>query len=365
MHKLIDRVDLTRLYERYNYLITYDGRNQFVRTVFTLTLCAVASIFIWYNSFISLSFQKTNELAPLEQAQSNKPLSIGDINNTDDIKSVNQGKSAFAQQKGTDEKISDKQVPEEQPVKEIENKIIEVPKASESITPVKQAKDQADKKNMDLVKKTIYKGANTRQVSITFDDGYYQKTVEKILDVLKKEDIKSTFFIIGKVLDDYPEVWKRAIDEGHQICNHTNNHQVLTNMSDSIVEAEIQGWETSARKALGEDYVNRMKKEFPYLRLPGGGGAKSDRILAIAQKNGYLVVGWSLETFSSVINPLKKTHSEQEISNKIEQHIVNRCSNGSIILLHFNQYDSRNIEGIIHGIKNRGYDIQPLSEIIK
>jgi peptidoglycan-N-acetylmuramic acid deacetylase len=116
---------------------------------------------------------------------------------------------------------------------------------------------------------------------------------------------------------------------------------------------------------LGEDYVKKMKKEFPYLRLPGGGGAKSNRILSIAQKNGYTVVGWSLETFSSVINPFKKTNSVQEISNKIEKHIVSKCSRGSIILLHFNQYDIGNIEGIIQGIKNKGYDMQLVSQIIK
>lgn len=358
MYKLLHRIDLTRLYERYNYLVTNEDRKKFVRTVYTLSLCAVAAIFIWYCGFISLSLQKQNELSINDESQSNKPQALGDIKSTDILYT-----DKTTLQTGTDEKLLAKQ-----PVKEIENKITEVSQTSEPaitvMNDINKVKEQPAE-NYGLVKNTIYKGANTRQVSITFDDGYYQKTVEKVLDVLKKNNIKSTFFIIGKVLDDYPQVWKRAIDEGHQICNHTNNHQVLTNMSDSKVEAEIQGWESSARKALGEDYVNRMKKEFPYLRLPGGGGAKSKRILSIAQKNGHTVVGWNLETFSSIINPLKKTHSEQDISNKIEQHIVNRCSNGSIILLHFNQYDSRNIDGIIKGIKKRGFDIQPLSNVIK
>ena len=216
-----------------------------------------------------------------------------------------------------------------------------------------------------MVKKTINKGPNVPQVALTFDDGYNQKTVEKVLDVLKQKNVKSTFFIIGKVLDDYPEVWKRAIDEGHQICNHTNNHEILTKSSDDRVQAEILGWEASAKKVLGEDYVTRMKKEFPYLRLPGGGGAKSERILAIAQKNGYTVIGWNLETYSSIINPNKKTNSVQQISDKIEKHVVNKCSNGSIILLHFNQYDIGNIEDIVQGIINRGFSMKTVSEILE
>ncbi|MHB8066159.1 MAG: polysaccharide deacetylase family protein, partial [Ruminiclostridium sp.] len=107
------------------------------------------------------------------------------------------------------------------------------------------AKDPTTKKNNSIIKKTIYMGANTSQVSLTFDDGYNKKTVEKVLDSLKSNNIKTTFFIIGKVLEDYPEVWKRAIAEGHQICNHTNYHEVLTNMPDNLVEDEILGWETS------------------------------------------------------------------------------------------------------------------------
>ena len=205
----------------------------------------------------------------------------------------------------------------------------------------------------------------TTQAAITFDDGYNKKYVQKVLDVLKKNNVKCTFFIIGKVLNDYPEVWKRAVKEGHQICNHTQSHKILNNLSDEVIQAEISEWEESARKVFGDEYIIRMKKEFPYLRLPGGGGAKNNRILAIAQKNGYKVIGWNLETFSSVINPLKNQKSVDEISDRIEQHVVNNCSGGSIILLHFNQYDMGNIEKIVSGIKNRGFSMQTISQLIK
>ena len=85
MYKLLHRIDLTRLYERYNYLVTNEDRKKFVRTVYTLSLCAVAAIFIWYCGFINLSLQKQNELSINDESQSNKPQALGDIKNTDDI----------------------------------------------------------------------------------------------------------------------------------------------------------------------------------------------------------------------------------------------------------------------------------------
>jgi len=370
MRKLLNKFDLTRLYERYSRLDTSEGRNQFIRTVFTLSLCAVAIIFIWYCGIASLNIKNQKILSSIEQSEGTKRPSSGDTKFEEDIKQNNSALKSKTNKKSSDKQqvkdIKDKST-EEPETSEPENSVSKpsVVKPSEPKTSVVKAVDQPAKKDYGLVKKTIYMGANTSQVAITFDDGYNKKTVEKVLDVLKKNNINSTFFIIGKVLDDYPEVWKRAINEGHQICNHTNYHELLTNMPDNKVEAEILEWEASAQKVLGEDYIKRMKKEFPYLRLPGGGGAKSNRILSIAQRNGYTVIGWNLETFSSVINPLKNTHSVQDISNKIEQHVVNKCSNGSIILLHFNQYDTGNIDKIIQGIKNRGFDMQPLSQIIK
>jgi len=347
MRKFLHKTDLNGSYSR---LAIHEGNKIFNHTIFTLSICTLAIMFIWYCGINSLNSKNQNLLFPqIEQSQGDKLSSSSQIQNAEAIKShlANMYKDN-----------SDKQ-------NIVDKKSTEMPKASVAKIPVKQVKDKSKDKNFGSVKKTIYIGANTTKIAVTFDDGYNKKMVEKVLDVLKKEGIKTTFFIIGKVLEEYPEVWQRAIKEGHQICNHTNNHKLLTNMSDNLIQDEIQGWESSAQKVFGENYIKRMKKEFPYLRLPGGGGENSTRILSIAQKNGYTVVGWNLETFSSVINLLKKTHSVQDISTQIEHHIVNRCTNGSIILLHFNQYDTGNIEKIILGIKKRGFNIQQLSQIIK
>lgn len=375
------------LYERFNRLVSHEGRKIFIHTVYTLSICTVGILFIWYLGIANISTKGQNILLPAADIQT----ALNPETAYMPQKSGTHGKSSVKATVDTVENKRSHQIsgtyekekinvsgPRNQPGNNAGNAEQTKIKTAEkqntagvkniktSPSAIQAGSPANEKKNYGKVQKTIYKGATDKpQVAVTFDDGYNRKMIEKVLAVLKKNNIKCTFFIIGSVLDDYPGVWKQAIDEGHQICNHTNYHEVLTEMPDDKVKNEITGWEASAEKALGKEYVNKMKKEFPYLRLPGGGGNKSDRILSIAQACGYKVIGWSIETNSSIINPLKKTNTAEEISRKIEQHVVSKCSNGSIILLHFNQYDTENIDAILQGIGNRGYEMKLISEIIK
>lgn len=332
MNKILKSINLI---EKYRKLNTKNEKKQFILMWSTIFTCFFTVAFICSSIFYSIN----KNSAPEEKLNQYKEPAQESI--TQDLNS----NSHKSQADNTNVKPNDVS---------IETNKIEINKVS----------DSTEKGNIKI-NKPIYAGARTTHAAITFDDGYNKKYVEKVLDVLKKNNVKATFFIIGKVLDDYPEVWKRAIKEGHQICNHTQSHQILTKLSEDAIQKEILGWEASARKVFGDEYLVKMKKEFPYLRLPGGGGARSDKVLAIAQENGYKVIGWNLETFSSIINPLKNKKSVSQISDRIEQHVVNNCSGGSIVLLHFNQYDMGNIEQIVSGLKNRGFELKTISQMIK
>ncbi len=408
LHKL-------NLFERFNRLVTHEEIKIFRRTVYTLSICTIAIIFIWYCGILNLSEKNYNNI--ISDAILKKSFQgIGQKANRNE-KNINNDRGGGLVREAKASEITGSAVAADStestgssspspaaaaspsstaaaspsPAAAAEN-TVPSPVTSEANTShsavttpgvtsgavivdektkkvekdVVQPKSQSKPNTKKEVPKTIYKGENKPYVAITFDDGYNKKSIVKALDLLKKHNIKSTFFILGRVLDDYPDVWKRAIDEGHEICNHTMNHSDLTKLNDQQVKNEILAWEASAKKHLGEEYLNRMKSDFRYLRLPGGGGNKSDRILAIAQECGYKVIGWNLETTSIIINPMRKQNaSVSQIADKIEKHVINKSSNGSIILLHFNEYDTTKLDEIITGIKKRGYGFQTVTEIMK
>lgn len=215
--------------------------------------------------------------------------------------------------------------------------------------------------------RSIYWGDKSKdELAITFDDGLNKVAVEKVLKILKENDVKCTFFVLGKAIRQQPDLWKQAAEDGHEICNHTQTHALLANLSDAQVKKEIRDWEGSVKDVLGDEYFKKMKKEFPFLRLPGGSGEKSKRIMKIISDEKYVPVGWSVETVHSVLQQynLKKTSAEA-VARSIENHVVGSAQRGAIVLLHFNAYDIVRLEEIIKTIKSRGKTLKLVSEIIK
>ena len=78
--------------------------------------------------------------------------------------------------------------------------------------------------------------SKTKKAYLTFDDGPTTKATAKILDILKEEDVKATFFVVGKHVKEHPELVKREYDEGHYIANHGYNHnnKILYKYMDSF-----------------------------------------------------------------------------------------------------------------------------------
>lgn len=187
----------------------------------------------------------------------------------------------------------------------------------------------------------ITKGNSNRpEISLTIDDGYDKPAVEKMLKILKERNIKATFFVIGQCLEKDPDLWKRALVDGHQICNHSATHAKEWKdwISAEKVREEILGWEKSAVKILGKEYLAKMKTEFPYVRFPYGSGNRTSEILKIAEDLGYIVIGWNS---------------------------YGDGGNGSIVLFHFIPTDADKLERVLDGIAKRGLKAVTVSEVLR
>ncbi len=185
-------------------------------------------------------------------------------------------------------------------------------------------------------------------VYLTFDAGYENGNVEKILDVLKDENVQGAFFILGNLIDRNPDLVKRMSEEGHLVCNHTNKHKNITKLDQADIKQEIQALEHAYTELTGK----QMAK---YFRPPEGTFDKES--LSAVQECGYKTVFWS---FAYADWDNQKQMSPIEAKRKI----IENLHNGEIMLLHpTSATNAAVLREVIEEIKSIGYRIGSLDEI--
>ncbi len=188
-----------------------------------------------------------------------------------------------------------------------------------------------------------------KYVYLTFDAGYEAGYTEKILEVLKQNDVTATFFITGHYLNTQSDLVKKMIDNGNIVGNHTVNHKCMPEVSLDTVKEDVMKLHT----AIYEKFGYEMK----YIRPPKG--EFSERTLAYTNSLGYKTVMWSLAYDDWDEN---KQGREEYGKSKILENV----HNGAIILLHSNSKDNCNIlDSVIKEIKNNGYEFKSLDEFTK
>ena len=91
-------------------------------------------------------------------------------------------------------------------------------------------------------------------IALTFDDGPSKTTMVEVLDLLEKYDVKATFFIVGRKLNELTlPVLQRALKEGHELANHSFNHVHMPELSEEKIVKEYTDCQTLIRDALGVD----------------------------------------------------------------------------------------------------------------
>lgn len=180
-----------------------------------------------------------------------------------------------------------------------------------------------------------------REIALTFDDGPHPESANKILDILKAKGIKATFFLVGKRIEQHPEVVRRMLAEGHVVGNHTQDHLRLTTLDPAQIQAEIRDCEAAFRKAAPNCRMT-------FFRPPG---MRFNRdVLNVVRQDGYTMVGWS----EAAKDFISKTQPRPD-PKLIEAHIADQIENGSIVLLHDIPATADVLGHVIDHIQSKGY----------
>ncbi len=193
-----------------------------------------------------------------------------------------------------------------------------------------------------------YIGRDEKVVYLTFDLGYENENVESILDTLKNEDVKATFFLLrhtvtnGKSLD-------RIISDGHLTANHTLHHKDMADISDfESFKAEIVGLEDEFRAKTGKELGK-------FYRPPCG--AFNEQNLAWAKELGYKTVFWSLAYADW-------DEKCQMPDNAALDKIMSRMHNGAVILLHpTSSTNAKILPTLIKTLKSQGFEFKTVDSL--
>lgn len=179
-------------------------------------------------------------------------------------------------------------------------------------------------------------------LAVTFDDGPCADTV-RLLDALKENQAHVTFFVLGKLAENRPDIVERAYAEGHQIASHSWNHAKLTALSSEALQNDLNRTAQTIRGITGQDDV--------YLRPPYG--SYNDAVRAYASGP---IIFWSVDT-------LDWKHRN---AATVKQTILDQAKDGGIILLH--DIHPTSIDGFIAALgelKARGYELVTVSELLR
>lgn len=184
---------------------------------------------------------------------------------------------------------------------------------------------------------------------LTFDAGYENGNIAKILDVLKKKEVKGAFFILENIINSNPEIVLRMQDEGHLVCNHTAHHKDMSKV------LNLQEF-SNELNSLNESYKQLTGSELShYYRPPEG--RFSEKNLEFCQELGYKTILWSF-AYADWDN------QNQPSKEYATQKILDNMHNGAVLLLHpTSSTNAQILETIIDEMRSQGYEFGTLDEL--
>ena len=203
-------------------------------------------------------------------------------------------------------------------------------------------------KSKNTKDKAIIKEPLLKPIALTFDDGPWEKSTSQVLDLLKKNKIQATFFVVGRQAERYPQLLKQIVSDGHALGNHTWSHQYhMFNQATAAHEidktAELVYKTTGVKTTL--------------FRPPGG--FLNNGLAAYAHQKKYAVVMWSADSLDW------RYHVPQTLIDRV----LREAQAGGIVLMHDGGGDrSKTVQAlpeIISQLRKRGYSFVTVPELLE
>jgi peptidoglycan/xylan/chitin deacetylase (PgdA/CDA1 family) len=153
-----------------------------------------------------------------------------------------------------------------------------------------------------------------KRLALTYDDGPNDPHTLRLLEVLAKHGVRATFFLIGRYVQQRPDIAREIIKAGHVVGNHTSTHPLLTLKSEAKIRKELSECEAALTDAIGE-HSNLFRPPF---------GGRRPAVLHIARKLGLEPVMWNVTGYDWNAPP----------AAVIERKIEKQMRGGDVILLH-------------------------------
>ncbi|MBO4107334.1 polysaccharide deacetylase family protein [Streptococcus suis] len=183
---------------------------------------------------------------------------------------------------------------------------------------------------------------NSNMIALTFDDGPNPATTPLVLDILKKYQVKATFFVLGQSVAGNEAILQRMVAEGHEIANHSWSHPNLTNLSATDVAAEIQQTQSAIEAAVGFK---------PSLMRPPYGAINATTMASIQMP----IINWSIDS--------KDWQSRNATS--ILKEVQAQAHPGGVLLLHdIHQSTVDCLDGVLSYLLSKGYTIGTASQVL-
>jgi peptidoglycan-N-acetylmuramic acid deacetylase len=196
---------------------------------------------------------------------------------------------------------------------------------------------------------SYYLGNTSRkEVYLTFDAGYDNGNLAKMLDILRERKVRSTFFITGDMVIRFPELTKQLSLDGHIVASHTHSHHTIYTLSEDELKQDLD--------RLATNYYNLTGKPIdPFFRPPKG--EFDHQSLLAVKKFGYKTIFWSLAYRDW------NTDGQRGSDYSFEQ-VMNNLHNGAIILLHTVSQDNCDaLVRIIDSIREQVYEFKTVDQL--